>query len=334
MKRIIILIALINLTLSSNSQEIDREKEWDIRTQFETDWMYFRMLKNPLIPDNEKFVDNSWANPYNMFLPEKMRKEDYRAEIKISKWGKTVSYFYNEIWQFNGDDDFYLVEKKDGYTGIKKSYFPEAILDSMQLNVYDSIFPYDNRFLARYLGKTKGGEYKFSFYSGNVQWGEWKDVGYRRTIEVVGYIRGVQFGIENVLRFQQEFSDKIKLFRPEYPNYVYTSNRWSSLLTKACVIIGAPEGKEDQLVEYIYYSNDVDKTGDADETHYYEMRYILPTQIESIKERRLEKRRLTDDEQQYILNRENEMYFFVERNEWKKPDVQIVIDREKDSVPK
>jgi hypothetical protein len=317
MKRIIILVALMNLVLSGSAQEIGWEKESAIGSRFEMDWMYFRMLKNPLIPDNEKYVDNSRANPYRMFIPEKMRKEDYRADIKIRKWGETKAYRpnkvgHNEYLEFYANE-FYLVEKKEGYTGIKRSFMTDSIIDVIHLNIYDSIFPYDNRFLAILKEKTKTGDYRFTFHSGNVTWGEWRDVHYIRRVDYCGYIRGAQFGIENVFKFRQDFSDKIRQFRPEFPNYVYTCNRWESLLTKRCVIIGAPEGKEDQLVEYIYYSNLPEKTGDTDKTHYYEMRYILPTQITSIKERRLEKRRLTDEEQTYIFGYENEMYPYIER---------------------
>jgi hypothetical protein len=322
MKRIITIVLLINLFLSGYGQQNDRERkkrEFDITNQFEMDWYYFRMLKNSEIPDTVKYIDRSRANPYRMFQPEKMRYSGgayyYWPDIKISDWGKSKGDKPNEYVDLRSSN-FYLVEKKDGLLSINKNILTEEVLDSIRLNIYDSIFPYDNRFLV--VNKRKnvivdGSDY--TFHSGNVEWGEWRDVGFWRAVDHCGYIRGVQFGIENVIKFRQEFSDKIRAFRPDFPNYVYTENRDISLLTNGFVIIGAPKGKEDQLVEYIYYSNLPEKTGDSDETHYYEMRYILPTRIKSIKERRLEKRPLTNEEQKYILNWENKMIMFLDGKE-------------------
>lgn len=330
MKRILILIILINLVLSVNSQGIDKLKKVYIESQFYTDWLYFRMKANPLLSYEQTHDGVNWKlSPSRVLLPEKMRGKGYMPDIKISEWGKTKSYVsdkfgHNKFWEFYDTNKFYFVEKEDGYTGVKRTLMTDSIIDIMRFNIYDSIFPYDNRFLAILKETTKTGDYRFTFHSGNVMWGDWKDIGYMHDVDIVGYIRGVQFGIENVLKFNKDFSNKIKQFRPDFPDYVYTCNRWQSLLTPICVIIGAPYGKEDQLVEYIYYTNNVDKTGDTDKTHYYEMRYILPTQIKSIKERRLEKRLLTDAETEYVLNRDNEMYFYIEQKE--EPIEEIIIE--------
>ncbi len=229
------------------------------------------------------------------------------VKIKVSDWGAPKNGYISFP-----DEGFYLVEKGNGYTNEKRN-FSDSVLDVVHLNLYDSIFPYDNRFLIKYVYTDKSFVDHFSFHSGNVEWGDWKDTGFVHDVDVVGYIRGVQFKVDNVFQFSSEFSDKIKKFRPNFPNYVYTSNHSYTLLGKSCLIIGAPSGKEDELVEYIYYSNLPEKTGDPDETHYYEMRYILPTKIKSVKERHLEKRRLTDEEQKYVLNWDNKMFPFLER---------------------
>jgi len=318
MRRIIILIILINLVLSANSQEIDREKKLDIIYQFVTDWEYFRMKRNPLLLYEETHDGANWRTPF--LIPKIFFTGNYEPELIISEWGKPKAYSPDKFGQNEYIDlrscGFYLVEKKDGLLGIKKEFMTDSIIDTMQLNIYDSIFPYDNRFLVKNIYiDGKGYSEDFSFHSGNVEWGEWKDVSYIKRVDYCGYICGVQFGIENVYKFRQDFSDKIKQFRPEFPDYVYTDNRSISLLTNGFVIIGAPEGKEDQLVEYIYYSNLPEKTGDSDITHYYEMRYILPTQIKSIKERRLEKRRLSDEEQKYILEGNNGMLLYLDGEE-------------------
>jgi hypothetical protein len=309
----------------ANSQEVPLGVKIELPSAFFTDWIYFRMLKNPLLSYEDIYrQDGLWESPYHLFLPEKMLGNNYDYDVKISCWGKskTANYQYIDIRATY----FYLIEKNNGLLGLKRSYFPEAILDSVQLNIYDGIFPYDNHFLAVRERTINEDNYKFTFHSGNVQWGTWKDAGFIRRVDYCGYIRGVQFGIENVFQFRQGFSDKIKQFRPEYPDYVYTCNRYRSLLTPVCVIIGAPQGKEDQLIEYIYYTNNVGKTGDTDESHYYEMRYILPTQIQSIKERRLEKRLLSDEEKKYILNEENKMHYYIERKEASLNEESVIID--------
>ena len=315
-KLLLFLLMLINLVLSANSQEIDRLNKVYIESRFYTDWLYFRMKANPLLSREQTHDGVNWKlSPSRVLLPDSIREKNYMPDIKISEWGEFRGSDYIDRPFSLPHYGFYLVEKEDGYTVVKKTLMTDSIIDIIHLNIFDSIYPYDNRFLVKYLRTTKSGTHEFSFHSGNVQWGDWREVGYIRGVDYCGYFRGVQFGIEKVMPFNQEFSDKIKNFRPDFLDYVYAENRSISLLTNGFVIIGAPEGKEDQLVEYIFYSNMPKKTGDPDESHYYEMRYILPTQIKSIKERRLEKRRLTDEEQEYILDGNNGMLLFIDGEE-------------------
>jgi hypothetical protein len=319
MKHLLVVLVLANLHGTIHCQEISREVKWSILSQFDAQWLYFRMLKNPLLSYEETHDGANWKNPSRLLLPNQLIGRDYFPDVKISRWGEPATGG-NKYIRMNMPD-LYLVKKGDNMLYVEKNFRNDSIKNSLRVNVYDSIFPYDNCFLVCYDGWGN-----YTFQGGNVRWGEWQDVGFIKRVDYVGYARGVQFGIENVLPYNPEFSNKIKNFRPEFPNYVYTCNRLNSLLTKCCVIIGAPEGKEDQLIEYIYYTNIPEKTGDTDENHYYEMRYILPTQIKSIKERHLEKRRLTDEEQKYILERENGMGFFIERKRKIEPEEEIIIE--------
>lgn len=313
--------------------DANKERVLGIQFEFDTRWMYFRMLQNPLIPNEKKYVDGSRARPSDLFPLEKIYSEGYLPEIKISKWGKSKGSLPSKtgINQFVDLGDccgFYLVEKADGYTAAKRAFMTDSLIDRVHLDIYDSIFPYDNRFLVKYLYTDKKSfSERFSFHGGNAEWGDWRETGFMHEVDIVGYFRGVQFGIEDVFRFRFDFSEKIRKFRPSFPDYVYTCNARPSLLSRRWVIIGAPKGREDQLVEYIYYTNLPAKTGDADKTHYYEMRYVLPTVTESVKERRLEKRRLTDEEQKYILDNDNKMGYFIDFAD--EPDEEIIIERKK-----
>jgi len=324
MKQMSFILSFINLlilaqtTLAQSYPKIE-DVDVQIKSEFYSDWSYFRMWKNPLIPDSIKYNVREIVIPSEVIFPQELRGKGYLPDIKISVWGKAKGYSPTKTGQNQYIDlsntGFYLIEKKDGYDMVKRDWRTDSLIDAVHLNIYDSIFHYDNRFLIRYLYTDKKSfNEHFSFLSGNAEWGEWKDAGLMRDVDMVGFVRGAQFGIENVLYFRQDFSDKIKQFRPGFPNYIYTANRYPSLLSTRYVIIGAPAGKEDQLVEYIYYTNKPEKTGDANKTHYYEMRYILPTNIESIKERHLEKRRLTEAEQKYILDSNNGMLYYIE---WK-----------------
>jgi hypothetical protein len=209
----------------------------------------------------------------------------------------------------------YLVEKGNGWTGYR--YTTGLRRDTVYSDVHDSIFPYDNRFIVCDKGKNK-----FTFHAGNVQWGSWWDLGVILRVDYVGFVRGVQFDVDPVILYDSKLSEAIRKERPEYPDYEYTI-ALRSLFTDGHLLIGAPKGKEDQLVEFIYYTRDPAKTGELDSEHYYEMRYILPTEIESIKERRLEKRKLTEDEQKNFLRLDswNPLRRFVDR--YKDPVINI-----------
>jgi hypothetical protein len=265
-------------------QEISFGTKIYLRSDFVNFWEYFRMKTTPYLSYEETHDERGgWKTPF--FIPEKFYLY-YEPDVKISRWG-TDETNTNEYVDMSVPPRLYLVEKKDGLLGIKKDFFTGEIFDSIQMNVYDSIFPYDNRFLACYIRTIESGVSQFTFHSGNVEWGEWKDVGFAKDVDLVGYVRGAQFGVEKVRYYNWDFSAKIRNFRPDFPDYEYTAAR-KSLLTNAWLLIGAPRGKEDQLIEFIYYSHRPSKTGDPDTNHYYEMRYILPTKIKSIKERRLE----------------------------------------------
>lgn len=306
---VILLITVFSYFSSISGQEIHWEKKMKIEMYFLTDWEYFRMQKNPLLTYEETHDGANWKVPF--LIPKKFYRDDFTPDIKISRWveedrgytdlkGKT--HFYVDI----GGASFYIVEKRNGLLGLKKNFYTEEILDSMQLNIYDSIFPYDNRFMA-----VDKGNNRFTFHSGNVLWGEWRDIGFIHDVDIVGLVRGVQFGVERVRPLIWEESQAIRRLRPEYPDYVY-AHADRSLLSSTHLLIAAPQGKEDQLVEFIYYTNKPEKTGDENLEHFYEMRYILPTEIKSIKERRLEKRLLSDEEKEMIFNVENKMFFFID----------------------
>ena len=316
MKRIVITALMISVFLSMQSQEIGWERKSDIRSLFESNWLRFRALNNPLIPDS---VIRNARGSFSFLLPGGFFMY-YRTDITITRWG--MSRWFEPVRPGSSMNQFidiphtfYLVEKTDGLTGVKWEWFADnQMKDTIHVNVYDSIFPFDNRFLIRRGVHQVTGEQRFSFHSGNVEWGDWRDAIFMRRVDFVGYIRGAQFGIENVFVFRQDFSDKIRNFRPEFPDFVYTSNRYTaSLLGNSDVIIGAPEGREDEHVEFIFYSNIYERTGDPDVENFYEIRFVLPTHIQSIKERRFEHRLLTEEEKQFILNRENNMRRFIER---------------------
>lgn len=319
---VILLITVFSYFSSISGQEIHWEKKMKIEMYFLTDWEYFRMQKNPLLTYEETHDGANWKVPF--LIPKKFYRDDFTPDLKISRWDE-FSGSYEDLnrkrhnYLFVAKPSFYLVEKRNGLLGLKKDFYTEEILDSMQLNIYDSIFPYDNRFMA-----VDKGNRQFTFHSGNVLWGEWRDVGYICRVDYVGYVRGVQFGVERVRPFIWEESQAIRRLRPEYPDYVY-AHADRSLLSSTHLLIAAPQGKEDQLVEFIYYTNKPEKTGDENLEHFYEMRYILPTQIKSIKERRLEKRLLSDKEKKMILSGENDMIYFVDALRVIEPDEIIEV---------
>jgi hypothetical protein len=312
MKRIIALILILNsFSPTLFCQNIDREQKLRIIDYFMTDWEYFRMKANPMLTYEQTHDEwGRWKPPF--LIPDSFYLKRYNSVLTISQWGAPKGVLVippskmNQYVRMGFHSNLFLVEKRNGLLGVRKDY-NTGKLDTLSLNIYDSIFPYDNRFLASYIGNNK-----YTFQSGNTLWGDWKDVGMMRRVDFIGYVRGVQFNVENVRYYSSEFSEKIKKFRPNYPNYEYTDAQSSSLLSHSWLLIGAPVGKEDQLVEFIYYSNFPEKTGDHDTSHFYEMRYILPTQITSIKERHLEKRLLTKEEKNFLLDKENGLRRYIE----------------------
>ncbi|GAB6013490.1 hypothetical protein [Viscerimonas tarda] len=309
MKRLAILIMLTGLYSLCYCQKIDQEKERRIKNDFITKFAYFRLLTNPLLSDedkHDKFGEIQHSNVY--------KDSVYYSSIilKISHWGSPIGGGQGYKVDMSAPPYLYLIEKGNGLTGIRY-----MLGDTISSSVYDSIFPYDNRFLACDMGGNE-----FSFHGGNVSFGNWRDIGFPHTVDYVGFVRGVQFGVDAVVYYNSEFSESIRKERPEYPDYEYTYAK-RSLLSDWQLLIGAPKGKEDQLVEFIYYTRDPAKTGEPDSEHYYEMRYILPTNITSISERRFEKRRLTEEEEKNFLRRDtwNPLRYFIDR--YRDPDINI-----------
>lgn len=309
MKKVLILILfLTNVFGIIYCQKIDQEVELKIQIQFETDWLYFRMLKNPLLPDTEKYVDRSRANPYDMLISKKIHGRGYFPYPKVSHWGepRLLASSRGERYVNMGMPHLFLIEKGDGILYEKKEYFTDKVIDSININVYDSIFPYDNRFIV-----ANDGFGHYTFHGGNIEWGDWKDVRFSKTIDCIGYVRGVQFGVDNVRYFDYELSERIRQARPDFPDYVYTEAHHCDIMMGR-LLIGAPKGKEDRLIEFIYYCDNPAKTGDPDRSHLYEMRYIMPTNIKSISERHWEKRRLSDKEMETFYNEDNPLRYYVD----------------------
>lgn len=322
----IVIILLISLSTPIFCQNISFDTKIDLKYNFITDWVYFRMQKNPLLPYEETHDERGgWTNPFKF---HRSFFDTYMVQdLKISRWVedgyytdlKGKEHFYVD---FIEGSRFYIAEKRNGLPGVKRYAGlkgEELLPDSTCLDIYNELFPYDNRFLA-----VDKGNNQFTFHSGNVLWGEWRDIGFIHDVDVVGLVRGVQFGVERVRPFIWEESQAIRRLRPEYPDYVY-AHADRSLLSSTHLLIAAPQGKEDQLVEFIYYTNKPEKTGDENLEHFYEMRYILPTEIKSIKERRLEKRLLSDKEKEMILSGENDMIYFVDPLRVIEPDEIIEV---------
>jgi hypothetical protein len=277
-----------------------------IARDFYTRWVYFRMRKNPALTYEETHDKyGHWKNPYDLLLPSDFSQ--YRKQIKIRHWYPDYQQYNSELKAvFIHDTSFYVIEKDNGITGIKWKIFWDSIgvpaipIDTMHVNVYDSLFLYDNRFLAYHAIEGN----RILFCSGNVSWDHpmnHRELSWLEGIERIGYIRGVQFNVEFVRKIKEAQLEEIRRLRPAYPNYVYASGYRSSFCYGQ-ILIGAPEGKEVDLIEYIFYSNDPVKTKDPDTNNIYEMRYVVPSEIKTISERRMERRKLPPEEWEQIKN--------------------------------
>jgi len=316
MKRLIVLFLAINLYAVAYSQEIPEEVESKILSEFKTSWFYFRMQKNPLMSYEE--THNKWGGwkvPYDLFVPEIIYERRYGTEnIKVSRWGEPSikGQGYVDMRTL----PLFLVEKGDGMLYTREDYFTKEI-DTIHINVYDSIFPYDNRFLV-----SNDAPGRYTLHGGNVEWSKFYYVRAKTQIDYVGYVRGVQFGVDLVKYFNEALSERIRQARPDFPDYVYTE-ALQSMITTGRLLIGAPKGKEDQLIEFIYYSKDTVKTGDPDKSRLYEIRYVMPTEIKSISERRWEKRKLSDEEMEVWYTDGNPLRRFEEFIIEEEPEIII-----------
>jgi len=304
MKRIVFVVLATIFVINVFAQELSEESWITIRRDFVTSWSYFRVLKDPTV-SIEKYRSNSGViNPkifpeefYGSYMPQ-----INIYPVKINGGGVSID-----------PRDFFIIEKDNGMTGVNVRTWDHSLKDTLHVYVNDSIFPYDNRFLVYYTPYTWDGKWigKTYFCAGNVEWCDPKEIPVMKQIDMMGYIRGVQFDVRYVRYFSQGFSDDIKQYRPNFPDYEYTYAQ-RSLLSLGHLLIGSPVGKASDLIEYIYYTDNPKKTGD-ERGQYYEMRYILPTNIKSIKERRLEKKKLTEEETKILLK--SPLSYFIETPE-------------------
>lgn len=277
---------------SESQKPISEDLFYAIQVEFITDWAYFRMRRNPLLAYKETHTEwGEWKRPSQVkgILPDTFFTKNYEPDIKIYRW----EYVYKRCpgCEQVRNPFLYIVEKEDGIAGIRREWFTHKIIDTLRLNVYDSIFPYDNRFLVYYTEHED--VRKCIFYSGNVDWVEpfFND---DMTIKDVAMLRGVQFGLEYVRKLEQKMIDSLRKLRPEYPDYVYVTAD-ESFVSRGKILIAGHEKTILDYIEFIFYSDDPIKTGDSRGV-YYEMRYLLPSNIKSITERRLVKRKLTEEE--------------------------------------
>ena len=318
MKKVIILLFCLSMAFYTNAQEktlkdVQEEFKQLISGWFFSDWLHFRMAKNPLLSYDEKYRYGQLRTSASFLLPDNFFKDWYNAQFKIHVWGDMPEAKYDDwLGYFVVRSPYYfIIEKGDGITAVKSIYSPnkEQGPDTLRLNIYDSIFSYDNRFLVRYNVNNK----RIEYLSGNVLWSDLKDdpfSTFNSRIIDAAFARGVQFGLRRIPKTEMDkkMTDSIRRLRPEYPNYVYTTAD-KSYLTAGRLLVGGPENKVSDYIEFIYYTNDPAKTGDSTHTC-YEMRYVLPTDIESITERHMIKRKLTDEELEMI--RKSYLIHFIE----------------------
>ena len=321
MKRIIITISLICVFLTNMQGQVDRSLKFTIEQQFFSSWLYFRLTKNPMFSEEIRNPPRGeMRRPWQHLLPPEYTY-DYQPDIKILPWYDESLNSGLGFEFFGYTDGLYIIEKGDGITGVK-SEFNVSILeripvDTMHVNVYDSIFPFDNRFLV-YVSNS--GE--IGFYSGNIGWDNWRNLNMSRGLVGVAYIRGVQFGLQRLRRMPDEWITGVRENLPQYDGWDFAfADR--SFLTYGRLLITAPPNQAPDHLEFLFYSDHPQKTGD-EEGVYYEFRYILPTIINDISERRLEKRKLTPEEVQKM--RETDLRYFVDP--WQRWEVIIEIEEE------
>ena len=318
MKKAIILIICLSMSFYTNAQEktlkdVQEEFKQLISDWFFSNWLHFRMAKNPLLSYDEKYRYGQLRTSAAFLLPDNFFKDFYEAQFKISVWEDMPETVEDEKWGYYSvrSPYYFIIEKGDGITAVKSIYsFNKGNgPDTLRLNIYDSIFPYDNRFLVRYNVNNK----RIEYLSGNVLWNGLKDdpfSPFNSRIIDAAFARGVQFGLREIPQREMEktMTDSLRRLRPDFRDYVYTTAN-KSYLTKGKLLVGGPENKVSDYIEFIYYTIDPGKTGDSTYA-WYEMRYVLPTRIESITERHWVKRKLTDEEV-YIL-RHSYLGWFIE----------------------
>jgi hypothetical protein len=311
MKEVVYIMLMMMIVGHSYGQ--DKELQDKIRERFFTRWLYFRMEKTPLLSYDD--IHDQYGRlryPWEILLPEEFSNM-HEMQIKILPWYSQESHHGLKL---QGEDFFFIIEKGDGLTGIKWDYFTyEQVtpIDTLHINVYDSLFLYDNRFLAAHCldGRIR-------FYSGNVLWDDLKEVINIPSLDCVAYIRGVQFGIQRIRELKPEWVSAITGQFPEYSGWEFVYAEEAPVLTYGQVLITAPTGKAKDCLEIIYYTDNPAVTGDEEDV-YYEMKYKLPTDIKMITERRLEKRKLPAEETQRL--RKSPLLNFFDR--WKGYRIEV-----------
>ena len=324
MKKIIIAISFIVIfSTDMHGQMIDRIPESRIKAHFISSWLYFRMRQNPLLSYEEtRYRGGEWRRPWEMFMPPEFTIW-HSPDIKILPWyDESLNPRLGFISFGDNTDGLYIIEKGSGITGVKWEYFVDGVMtgnkfpvDTVHVNVYDSIFPFDNRFLA-YV--TPSGE--IGFYSGNISWGSWRNLNMDIDLLGVSYIRGVQFGLQRLRRLPDGWITNIRENLPEYSDWDFVFAA-KSFLTGGRLLITAPPEQAHEHLEFLFYSDHPEKTGD-EEGVFYEFKYIYPTATRSISERRLEKRKLSPEELENIWDT-SLRHFFDFWRPFEEPEIVI-----------
>ena len=132
-----------------------------IKSTFLGWWLDFRLQYNPLKSNEDKFQNGLKRDPFDILLPHEFTIE-HLADIKVLPWYDEKANSRLGYISFSNTDGLYIIEKGDGITGIKwetqwsQSPIIRIPVDTIHVNVYDSIFPFDNRFLIFMPGKDQG----------------------------------------------------------------------------------------------------------------------------------------------------------------------------------